>query len=115
MVAVVTMTGGKLDVKAVGGDTHLGGEDFDNRLVNHFAEEFRRKYKKDLSNSPRALRRLRTAAERAKRTLSSSSEATLEIDALHEGIDFYTKISRLVLRNFVWISSVGRCSPWRKL
>jgi L1 cell adhesion molecule like protein len=72
----------------------LGGEDFDNRLVAHFADEFKRKYKKDMSGSPRALRRLRTAVERAKRTLSSNTEASIEIDALHEGIDFYTKISR---------------------
>lgn len=72
----------------------MGGEDFDNRLVNHFVEEFQRKFKKDIRNNVRALRRLRTACERAKRTLSSSSEASLEIDALHEGIDFYSKISR---------------------
>lgn len=81
-------------VKSTAGDTHLGGEDFDNRLVNHFAEEFQRKFKKDIRNNVRALRRLRTACERAKRTLSSSTEASLEIDALHEGIDFYSKISR---------------------
>lgn len=76
------------------GDTHLGGEDFDNRMVSHFCEEFKRKYKKDLNTNPRAIRRLRTACERAKRTLSSSTEASIEIDSLHEGIDFYTKISR---------------------
>lgn len=94
-VSILTIDEGSLfEVKATAGDTHLGGEDFDNRLVNHFAEEFKRKYKKDLRSNPRALRRLRTAAERAKRTLSSSTEATLEIDALYEGIDFYTKISR---------------------
>lgn len=63
-------------------------------MVNHFAEEFQRKFKKDIRNNVRALRRLRTACERAKRTLSSSTEASLEIDALHEGIDFYSKISR---------------------
>ncbi|KAJ8965515.1 hypothetical protein NQ317_004605 [Molorchus minor] len=83
-----------LRVKATAGDTHLGGEDFDNRLVNHLADEFKRKFKKDLTKNPRAVRRLRTAAERAKRTLSSSTEATIEIDALYKGIDFYTKISR---------------------
>ncbi|XP_055847812.1 heat shock protein 68 [Episyrphus balteatus] len=94
-VSILTIDEGSLfEVKSTAGDTHLGGEDFDNRLVNHFAEEFKRKYKKDLKTNPRALRRLRTAAERAKRTLSSSTEATLEIDALFEGIDFYTKISR---------------------
>ncbi|OWR51028.1 HSP70 protein [Danaus plexippus plexippus] len=94
-VSILTIDEGSLfEVKATAGDTHLGGEDFDNRLVNHFAEEFVRKYKKDLRANPRALRRLRTAAERAKRTLSSSSEATIEIDALYEGIDFYTRVSR---------------------
>ncbi|XP_023028074.1 heat shock protein 68 [Leptinotarsa decemlineata] len=94
-VSILTIDEGSLfEVKSTAGDTHLGGEDFDNRLVNHFAEEFLRKYKKDLRKNPRALRRLRTAAERAKRTLSSSTEASLEIDALYEGIDFYTKISR---------------------
>ncbi|XP_023937772.1 heat shock protein 68-like [Bicyclus anynana] len=94
-VSVLSIAEGSLfEVKSTAGDTHLGGEDFDNRLVNHFAEEFKRKHRKDITGSPRALRRLRTAAERAKRTLSSSTEATVEIDALHEGIDFYTKISR---------------------
>lgn len=94
-VSILTIDEGSLfEVKSTAGDTHLGGEDFDNRLVNHFADEFKRKFKKDLSQNARALRRLRTAAERAKRTLSSSTEASLEIDALFEGLDFYTKISR---------------------
>lgn len=94
-VSILTIDEGSLfEVRSTAGDTHLGGEDFDNRLVSHFVEEFKRKFKKDLKSSPRALRRLRTAAERAKRTLSSSTEATLEIDALLDGIDFYTKISR---------------------
>lgn len=94
-VSILTINEGSLfEVKSTAGDTHLGGEDFDNRLVNHFVEEFKRKYKKDMTSNPRAIRRLRTAAERAKRTLSSSTEASLEIDALYDGIDFYTKISR---------------------
>ncbi|XP_053602168.1 major heat shock 70 kDa protein Ba-like [Plodia interpunctella] len=94
-VSILTIDEGSLfEVKATAGDTHLGGEDFDNRLVNHLADEFKRKYKKDLKTNPRALRRLRTSAERAKRTLSSSTEATIEIDALHEGLDFYTRVSR---------------------
>ncbi|XP_060522752.1 heat shock protein 68-like isoform X2 [Cylas formicarius] len=94
-VSILTIDEGSLfEVKATAGDTHLGGEDFDNRLVDFFADEFKRKHKKDITKNPRALRRLRTAAERAKRTLSSSTEATLEIDALFEGIDFYSKISR---------------------
>ncbi|KAJ0179706.1 hypothetical protein K1T71_004297 [Dendrolimus kikuchii] len=94
-VSILTIDEGSLfEVRATAGDTHLGGEDFDNRLVNHLADEFRRKFKKDIKTNARALRRLRTAAERAKRTLSSSTEASIEIDALHEGIDFYTRVSR---------------------
>lgn len=94
-VSILTIDEGSLfEVKSTAGDTHLGGEDFDNRLVNHFVEEFKRKHKNNLSSNVRALRRLRTACERAKRTLSSSTEASLEIDALHDGIDFYSKISR---------------------
>jgi len=94
-VSILTIDEGSLfEVQSTAGDTHLGGEDFDNRLVQHFVEEFKRKFKKDLSGSPRALRRLHTACERAKRTLSSNTEASIEIDALHDGADFYTKISR---------------------
>lgn len=93
-VSLLTIEGGVFEVKATAGDTHLGGEDFDNRLVNHFVEEFRRKHKKDLTTNARALRRLRTAAERAKRTLSSATQASVEIDSLFEGIDLYTSITR---------------------
>ncbi|XP_023163674.1 heat shock 70 kDa protein cognate 2 [Drosophila hydei] len=94
-VSILSIDEGSLfEVKATAGDTHLGGEDFDNRLVNHFVDEFKRKHKSNIAGNVRALRRLRTACERAKRTLSSSTEASLEIDALHEGIDFYSKISR---------------------
>ncbi|VDM39102.1 unnamed protein product [Toxocara canis] len=93
-VSILTIEDGIFEVKSTAGDTHLGGEDFDNRMVNHFVAEFKRKHKKDLSTNPRALRRLRTACERAKRTLSSSSQASIEIDSLFEGIDFYTNITR---------------------
>src|SRR4051812_39511360 len=93
-VSLLTIEDGVFEVKATGGDTHLGGEDFDNRMVDHFVKEFKRKYNKDLSMNSRALRRLRTACERAKRTLSSSAQASVEIDALYEGIDFYTSITR---------------------
>jgi len=82
------------EVKATAGDTHLGGEDFDNRLVTHFVQEFQRKHKKDLSGNARSLRRLRTACERAKRTLSSSAQTAIEIDSLYEGIDFFSSITR---------------------
>jgi len=93
-VSILTIDDGIFEVKSTAGDTHLGGEDFDNRLVNHFAAEFKRKYKKDLTTNPRALRRLRTACERAKRTLSTGTEACLELDALYDGVDYYTKITR---------------------
>ena len=81
-------------MKSTAGDTHLGGEDFDTRLVNHFAQEFKRKHKKDISDNARAMRRLRTSCERAKRTLSSATNATIEIDSLYEGIDFNSSITR---------------------
>nr|AEM65178.1 heat shock protein 70 [Kryptolebias marmoratus] len=93
-VSVLTMEDGVFEVKATAGDTHLGGEDFDNRLVNHFVDEFKRKHKKDIIQNKRALRRLRTACERAKRTLSSSSQASMEVDSLFQGLDFYTSITR---------------------
>ncbi|KIK23435.1 hypothetical protein PISMIDRAFT_679415 [Pisolithus microcarpus 441] len=93
-VSLLTIEEGIFEVKATAGDTHLGGEDFDNRLVNHFVQEFKRKHKKDISSNPRALRRLRTACERAKRTLSSATQTSIEIDSLFEGIDFYTSITR---------------------
>jgi len=93
-VSVLAIEDGIFEVKSTAGDTHLGGEDFDNRLVNHFIQDFKRKHKKDISQNKRSLRRLRTACERAKRTLSTSATANLEIDALYEGIDFYTNISR---------------------
>jgi len=93
-VSVLSIEDGIFEVKSTAGDTHLGGEDFDNRLVNHFIQEFKRKHKKDISNNKRSIRRLRTACERAKRTLSNSAQAAIEIDSLFEGIDFYTSITR---------------------
>ncbi len=153
-VSLLTIEEGIFEVKATAGDTHLGGEDFDEvrtsplgwapggevkrvarvhaartasgavarpsgsgasaplnqmsshpaapallaptpqRLVNHFANEFQRKYKKDLRTSARALRRLRTACERSKRTLSSTAQTSIELDSLFEGIDFATSITR---------------------
>merc|ERR1712071_572038 len=92
--SMLTIEEGIFEVKSTAGDTHLGGEDFDNRMVNHFVQEFNRKHKKDMSGNKRALRRLRTACERAKRTLSASAQANIEIDSLFEGIDFYTSITR---------------------
>merc|ERR1711963_247875 len=93
-VSILSIDEGIFEVKATAGDTHLGGEDFDNRMVDHFIKEFQRKHKKDISDNKRAIRRLRTACERAKRTLSSAAQANIEIDSLFEGIDFYTSITR---------------------
>merc|ERR1711978_576995 len=93
-VSILSIEEGIFEVKSTAGDTHLGGEDFDNRMVDHFVNEFKRKHKKDMKGNKRALRRLRTACERAKRTLSASAQANIEIDSLFEGIDFYTSITR---------------------
>ncbi|CAF3320535.1 unnamed protein product [Rotaria socialis] len=98
-VSILTISGGDeggsvFEVKSTAGNTHLGGEDFDNRLVQHFVDEFRRKHGKDISKNPKAVRRLRSACERAKRTLSSSTTASIEIDSLFEGTDFNTQLSR---------------------
>jgi len=93
-VSILTIEDGIFEVKSTAGDTHLGGEDFDNRMVNYFVEEFKRKNKKDITDNKRALRRLRTACERAKRSLSSSTQASVEIDSLYDGIDFYSNITR---------------------
>merc|ERR1712214_58701 len=93
-VSILTIEDGIFEVKSTAGDTHLGGEDFDNRMVDHFLKEFQRKHKKDMSQNKRAVRRLRTACERAKRTLSASAQANIEIDSLFEGVDFYTSITR---------------------
>lgn len=93
-ISLLSLDEGIFEVKATAGDTHLGGEDFDARLVEHFATEFRRKHKKDIKQNKKSMRRLKTAAERAKRTLSSTSQTTIEIDSLYEGIDFYTTITR---------------------
>ncbi|GMH48635.1 hypothetical protein TL16_g00337, partial [Triparma laevis f. inornata] len=93
-VSLLTIEEGIFEVKATAGDTHLGGEDFDNRMVDYFLQDFKRRFRKDMSKNQRALRRLRTACERAKRTLSSSTQAHIEIDALFEGIDFNSTITR---------------------
>ena len=98
-VSLLTIDDGLFEVKATAGDTHLGGSDFDNILVKHLADEFKRKNKMDLMDNKRAVRRLRTAAEKAKRTLSSSTMASVEIDSLYEGVDFYTQVSRAKFEN----------------
>jgi heat shock 70kDa protein 1/2/6/8 len=93
-VTLLTLEEGLFEVKATAGDCRLGGEDFDNRMVEHFKAEFKRKYKKDLSDNPRALRRLKTTCERAKRILSNSSQANIEIDSLYEGQDLYCTLTK---------------------
>jgi L1 cell adhesion molecule like protein len=93
-VSLLTIEEGIFEVKATAGDTHLGGEDFDSRLVEHFVSEIKRKFKKNIVSNARSLRRLRTACERAKRTLSSTTQTTVEIDSLIDGIDFYSSITR---------------------
>lgn len=93
-VSLLTIDGGIFEVKATAGNTHLGGEDFDNRLVAHFVQEFKRKNGKDISTNARAVRRLRTACERAKRTVSTATQASIEIDSLADGMDFYTTLTR---------------------
>ncbi|GIZ43040.1 hypothetical protein CKM354_000628400 [Cercospora kikuchii] len=93
-VSLLNIQGGVFTVKATAGDTHLGGQDFDTNLLEHFKKEFQRKTKADLSGDPRALRRLRTACERAKRTLSNGTQTTIEIDSLFEGHDFNSNITR---------------------
>ncbi len=93
-VTLLTIDEGIFEVKSTAGDTHLGGEDFDTRLVNHCLEDFKRKNKVDISTNQRAVRRLRSACERVKRTLSSSSTATVEVESLYEGKDFSLQITR---------------------
>ena len=93
-VSVLIIEEGIFEVKATAGDTHLGGEDFDYRVVQHFVKEFKRKFMIDLNENQIALRRLKTACERAKRTLSTSTQAHIEINSLSEGIDFNTLITR---------------------
>jgi len=93
-VSLLTIDDGIFEVKATAGDTHLGGEDFDNRMVAYCIQEFKKKHRKDPSNNMRALRRIRTACERAKRTLSSSSQTTIEVDSCFDGIDFFLNITR---------------------
>lgn len=93
-VSILLIADGIFEVKSTAGDTHLGGEDIDNRMVQYYIEEFKRKNKIDINYNKRALRRLKTACERAKRVLSSTTQANIEIDSLSDGIDLYTSITR---------------------
>ena len=97
--SILTIEDSVFEVKATAGDTFLGGSDFDNKLLDYFTEEFKRKHKKDLTENKRAVRRLRTACETAKRTLSSASVANVEIDSLYDGVDFSSTITRAKFEN----------------
>jgi len=114
-VSLLTISKGIFAVKATAGDTHLGGEDFDNALVKHFSEEFKRKNKKDLSSDKRAVRRLRTACERAKRSLSTLAKASIEIDSLHSGIDFYSNITRAKFEEINAATFLSTLEPVKKV
>ncbi|XP_075097562.1 heat shock cognate 70 kDa protein 2-like [Nicotiana tabacum] len=115
-VSILTIVEGSIfEVKATAGDTNLGGEDFTNRLVNHFVQEFKLKSTKDITSNPMALQRLRTACESAKRTLSSSAQTTIEIVNLYEGIDLSSTITRTKFEELNMdlfakcVTSVERC------
>jgi heat shock protein 1/8 len=114
-VSLLTIEEGIFEVKATAGDTHLGGEDFDSRLVNFFVSEFKRKFKKDVTGNARSLRRLRTACERAKRTLSSTTQTTVEIDSLVDGIDFYSSITRAKFEELCMDLFRGTLDPVEKV
>ena len=93
-VSLLNIDDGVFEVIATSGDCHLGGEDIDNRMVQHFIQEFKRKNRKDLSGNARAVKRLKVACERLKRTLSNSTQGQVELESLHEGIDFFSSMSR---------------------
>jgi heat shock protein 1/8 len=113
-VSLLTIDDGTFEVKAVSGDAHLGGEDFDNRMLKHLVEIFKRQHKEDISGNARALRRLRTACERAKRILSSAAETTIEVDSLYNSIDFSPQVLPVQdLRNSIWTCSESLLSLWR--
>ncbi|KAL8969227.1 MAG: hypothetical protein Q9183_002096 [Haloplaca sp. 2 TL-2023] len=114
-VSVLNIQGGVFTVKSTNGDTHLGGQDFDTNLLDHFKKEFQRKTKKDLSGDPRALRRLRTACERAKRTLSGGTQATVEIDSLFDGEDFNSNITRARFEELNQKAFAGTMIPVQKV
>jgi heat shock protein 1/8 len=93
-LSILSIDDGVFEVKATGGDTHLGGSDFDQSIVDWVATEFKRRTKLDITTSPRALQRVRGAAERAKRTLSAATTAQLEIDSLMDGHDLSLTLTR---------------------
>ncbi|KAI4631867.1 Heat shock protein ssb1 [Alternaria ethzedia] len=110
-VSLLHIQGGVFTVKATAGDTHLGGQDFDTNLLDHFKKEFTKKTKKDISGDARALRRLRTACERAKRTLSNATQTTVEIDSLFDGEDFNANITRARFEDLNQKAFAGTLDP----
>jgi L1 cell adhesion molecule like protein len=110
-VSLLHIQGGVFTVKATAGDTHLGGQDFDTNLLDHFKKEFTKKSKKDISGDARALRRLRTACERAKRTLSNATQTTVEIDSLFDGEDFNANITRARFEDLNQKAFAGTLDP----
>lgn len=110
-VSLLHIQGGVFTVKATAGDTHLGGSDFDGALLDHFKKDFLKRYKKDISGDPRALRRLRTACERAKRTLSNATQTTVEIDSLFDGEDFNANITRARFEDLNQKAFAGTLDP----
>jgi len=110
-VSLLHIQGGVFTVKATAGDTHLGGQDFDTNLLEHFKKEFSRKTSKDISGDARALRRLRTACERAKRTLSNATQTTVEIDSLFDGEDFNANITRARFEDLNQKAFAGTLDP----
>ncbi|KAG9016366.1 Heat shock protein sks2 [Tulasnella sp. 427] len=114
-VSLLNITGGVFAVKATAGDTHLGGEDFDNTLLEHFKKEFLRKSKHDISDDARAIRRLRSACERAKRTLSSVAQTTVEVDSLYQGEDFSASITRAKFEEINAVAFKSTIDPVEKV
>jgi len=98
-ISLLTIEDGVIEVKATGGDTHLGGEDIDNKIVNYVIDEFKKKHKIDLTDNKKAIRRIKTVSERAKRTLSSSVQTTIELDSIYDGIDLNISLSRAKLES----------------
>tara|TARA_B100000795_G_C22804281_1_gene443861 strand:- start:1931 stop:3868 length:1938 start_codon:yes stop_codon:yes gene_type:complete len=93
-VSILTLDGGIFEVKATGGDTHLGGSDIDNLIVDYLCDDIKKKFKKDVRENARALKRLNIAAEKAKKNLSASSTTGIEVDSLMDGVDYNTNLSR---------------------
>jgi len=114
-VSLLSIDEGMFEVKATAGDTHLGGEDFDNLLVDHFVQEIKRKHKKDIQGNNKALRRLRTQCERAKRVLSVRTRAAVEVESLVDGVDFASNITRAKFEDLCSKYFKGCIAPVQKV